>query len=234
MNPRVLIFDVETTGLFPSKRDKCVTLDKYPYIVQLSFILYNLSTREIERQYNNYIRIPESVTIPEEVVKLTGITNEICKQHGVNILRALNELHDAYMLAGTIVAHNIEFDQKMIKVELQRNIKNIQELAPYCLRLFDSDYEQIANIHRYCTMKHGMRICNLLTTPVGVSGDAKRPFVKWPRLSELYLHLFHETPENLHNSMVDVLACMRCYLHMRQNITFEKPEFDHLLLTFCL
>lgn len=226
MNHRVIFFDVETTGLFPNKRETCITLDKYPYIIQLSFVLYNLSTMEIERYANNYIRIPDNVEIPEEVVKLTGITKEICKNEGINILQAFIDLHDAYMLAGTIVAHNIEFDRRMIKVELQRNYRNIERLIPYCLRLFDSVYEEIAGMNSYCTMKNGVKLCNLITTPIGVTGELKKPFVKWPRLSELYHHLFQETPENLHNSMVDVLACMRCYLKMRQNITMKNEEFN--------
>uniref|UniRef100_A0A6C0DRM3 Exonuclease domain-containing protein n=1 Tax=viral metagenome TaxID=1070528 RepID=A0A6C0DRM3_9ZZZZ len=231
MNPRILIFDVETTGLFPNKRETTVTLDKYPYVIQLSFILYNLSTGNIEKQYNNYIRIPDSVVIPDEVVQLTGITRTICNKQGVNILSAINELHDAYMLARTIVAHNLEFDQRMIKVELQRNYNDIQYYIPYCLRLFDNDYEMIAGIKSYCTMKHGLKMCNIVSTPVGLNGETKKPFVKWPRLNELYYHLFQETVENMHNSMVDVLACMRCYLKMKQNIVVKNEEFTRLLQT---
>jgi DNA polymerase III epsilon subunit-like protein len=229
MNPRVLIFDVETTGLLPNKREKCVTLDKYPYIIQLSFILYNLATREIEKCGNNYIRIPDSVEIPDEVVKLTGITKQMCNEQGIDILHAFIDLHDAYMMAGTIVAHNMEFDRSMIKVEIQRNFKTIQHLIPYCLRLFDNEYEKIARINSYCTMKHGVNMCNLVTTPIGINGEMKKPFVKWPRLNELYKHLFQETPDNMHNAMVDVLACMRCYLKMRQNIVLKNEEFNDWL-----
>jgi hypothetical protein len=229
MNPRVLIFDVETTGLLPNKRETSVTLDKYPYIIQLSFILYNLATREIEKFSNSYIRIPDSVEIPDQVVKLTGITKEMCNDQGINILHAFIDLHDAYMLAGTIVAHNIEFDRSMIKVEIQRNSKTIQRLVPYCLRLFDSDYEKIAGIHSYCTMKHGMNMCNLVTSPLGINWETKKTFAKWPRLNELYYHLFQEIPDNMHNAMVDVLACMRCYLKMRQNIVLKNEEFNDWL-----
>ena len=34
-----LVFDTETSGLWP--RDSKMTVDDYPYIVQLSFILYD-------------------------------------------------------------------------------------------------------------------------------------------------------------------------------------------------
>ena len=233
MNPRILIFDVETTGLFPNKRDKYVTLDKYPYIIQLSFVIYNLSTREIEQTYNNYIRIPNNVFIPEEVIKITGITNEICKKNGVDILDALVQLHDAYMLCGIIVAHNEEFDRQMVKVELQRNFSRIKTFVPYCLRIFDNDYETVARVNTYCTMKHGVKLCNIMVSSIGVSGELTRPRIKWPRLGELYNHLFLETPENLHNSMVDVLVCLRCYLKMRHDIVLEKHEFSDWLKCYC-
>ena len=42
------------------------------------------------------------------------------------------------------------------------------------------------------------------------------PSKKWPKLCELYGKLFDgATVDGLHNSMIDVLACLRCYLKMR-------------------
>jgi hypothetical protein len=48
----------------------------------------------------------------------------------------------------------------------------------------------------------------------------KKTFCKWPKLTELYSVLFPEEviPENMHNAMVDVMACLRCYLKMRHRI----------------
>jgi hypothetical protein len=42
--------------------------------------------------------------------------------------------------------------------------------------------------------------------------ELRGSYMKFPTLCELYMHLFHKTPENLHNSMMDVLVCLRCYL----------------------
>jgi hypothetical protein len=42
----------------------------------------------------------------------------------------------------------------------------------------------------------------------------KKTYNKWPRLSELHKHLFHEEATGLHNSMMDVLVCLKCYLKM--------------------
>ena len=59
-------------------------------------------------------------------------------------------------------------------------------------------------------MKSGIEICAVKKEDKVVK--------KWPRLNELHQKLFDEVPDGLHNSMVDVNACLRCYLKMRHNI----------------
>ena len=58
---RVLVFDTETNGLLP-KRDKTTRLpviNEYPYILQLSFVLYNIETSTYEKIYNEYIKVDD-------------------------------------------------------------------------------------------------------------------------------------------------------------------------------
>ena len=43
-------------------------------------------------------------------------------------------------------------------------------------------------------------------------------YYKYPKLMELHQHLFDEIPDGLHNSMVDVLACLRCYGKMKLDV----------------
>ena len=70
----------------------------------------------------------------------------------------------------------------------------------------------------YCTMKTTTKICAL-------------PRCKWPTLKELHFHLFQETPSNLHNSMIDVWACLRCYLKiMTQKDLLEEIKKLRLLM----
>jgi len=49
--------------------------------------------------------------------------------------------------------------------------------------------------------------------------------IKPPKLIELYRILFHETPDNLHNSMVDVLVCARCFLKVRYHWDVPDAQF---------
>ena len=63
-----------------------------------------------------------------------------------------------------------------------------------------------------------------------VSQDPKVPakYKKWPTLLEFHQHLFNSVPENLHNSIVDVLVCLRCFLKSYKRIVIEDAEFEQM------
>ena len=49
-------------------------------------------------------------------------------------------------------------------------------------------------------------------------------------VSELYKHLFEEKEvDNLHNSLVDAMVCLRCYLKMRVDHYMEEEEFNNII-----
>jgi len=236
-NRLCLIFDVETTGLIPKtiKNQPAITIEEYPYILQLSFVVYDLLENQIIKKYDSYIKIPDNIEIPDFVSKLTGITKEICKKNGNPILNVLQNFYDAYIECDCLVAHNMDFDEKMIQIEMERNRNEIMSKSPEIMILFNYMFEKIHNIERYCTMKKGNILCNLwheitvynptknietnTNNIIDTSNTVKKMKRKWPRLVELYNKLFDgETPENLHNSMNDVLACLKCYLKMRNTV----------------
>lgn len=63
------------------------------------------------------------------------------------------------------------------------------------------------------------------------SGYSSTPktYKKFPKLSELHQHLFGYIPENLHNSLIDVLVCLRCFLKLRCSYSMSNRKFDILL-----
>jgi len=223
---RILVFDVETTGLLPKPdiSGNIPTLSQYPFIIQFSFLVYNTILKKIEKSYDYYINIPSTIEISEEITNLTGISREICDEKGVPIVYAIERFYNEYINCGTIVAHNMDFDKTMVKVELQRNKEKINEVVPYCMNIFNPLYEENNHIRTYCTMRSGIKLCNIMVT-----NEKGKTYSKWPRLSELYFHLFKETPNGFHNSMVDVLVCLRCYLKMRNNIDMNNDHFQKLL-----
>jgi DNA polymerase III alpha subunit (gram-positive type) len=187
----VLVFDTETTGLINKSllplQYKDLAL--HPYITQLSAVLYDVDNQKVKKVFNTYVKIPEHVEIPEIVQQLTGITREKC-DGGMEIGEALDKFYKIYLKCNVIAAHNMWFDSKMIRLECMRN------RFPNLINVF---FENVSTKPISCTMMKGMEFCGL------------NRFVK---LSVLYELLFKEDANQfeLHNSLVDTMVCLRCYL----------------------
>lgn len=88
---KILVFDTETTGL-PlkdefNKEPSIYDFDKWPFIIQISYILYNLSTNETIIK-NNYIKIDNSIVIPPGSFEKHKLTHEFLNTNGINIIPA--------------------------------------------------------------------------------------------------------------------------------------------------
>ncbi len=222
---RIMVFDVETTGLLP-KKDPLTkvppTIADFPHILQLSFVIYNTKFWSVERTFDKFIRVADSIDISAKIVELTGITRDLCNgPNSVSIEDALAEFYQEYMNCDCIVAHNIDFDRTMIQTELERNKSTIVGQCPHYSCIFDPTFNKIHDIDTFCTMRVGKKICNIVIQPADKI-DKKtgllvtpKPFVKYPRLSELHEHLFGSVPDGLHNALVDTMACLRCFIELR-------------------
>lgn len=214
----ILIFDVETTGLLPK-----TSADPPVYITQLSFALYDAMSRRLLKTYNAYINIPEHVEISEKITQLTGINREKLLSEGIDIIDVLERFYDAYCRADIVVAHNLDFDSKVMEIEANRNYERLknknEEMAPHIVWMFDSIYIKLTNIEMKCTMKMSKELCNIERV------NSRGTYIKFPTLCELYEKLFHTKPENLHNSMIDVLVCLRCYVKLAHNIDISDGDF---------
>jgi DNA polymerase III epsilon subunit-like protein len=221
---RVLAFDTETNGLLPA-RDNTTQLPiigKYPYVLQLSYVLYNLDTGAIEETYNNYINVSDDVIISNKITEITGITKEMCIEKGVPIKDALYKFYKAYNLSDRIVAHNLSFDKKVVEVEIIRNrieLKKDPDMYQYINDMFNSSH----TVDNYCTMRSTKAFCNIIR-----NGRNGRPFIKAPKLVELHNKLFNFTPTNLHDAMIDTIVCLKCYLKHEHDILLP-PEIDDYL-----
>lgn len=206
---KVLTFDVETTGLLPKNAS---SLDDCPYIVQLSFAVYDTDNKIVIHSYDSYVKIDDNVAYSEEAAKITGITRSMLKKKGKNILTPIQKLHTAYNYCDVVVGHNLNFDKKMVLIEMKRNEERFRNKFPEVLRLFNPEYEKAKKIQTYCTMRNGIDICNI---ELPSTKPDKKPRKKWPKLIELNNVLFPgEDVSGLHNSMVDVLVCLKCYIKM--------------------
>lgn len=209
----ILIFDTETTGLIPKSKDSPM-----PHITQLSFIVYDTQLNQIRSTFNSYIQLPKGIEVPQIVTELTGITSEKCET-GIPIEQALSIFYHTMILCDCIIAHNIDFDIQMMNIEVQRNFGTLR-FCSNIQNMFTGN--QILD----CTMRMSTETCSLYRTDL-----RNRTYKKFPKLAETYFHLFQKVPENLHNSMVDTLVCLKCYLKMRFNIDMEEDKFMELIST---
>lgn len=224
-NRRIMIFDVETTGLIP-KLDpitkKRLPLENMPHIIQLSFIIFNVYEYVIEKKYNAYIKLDNLDLIKEEITQLTGITKEKC-ENGIDIKIALQDFYEEFVNSDYIIAHNISFDKQMIMIEIERNYMNIENNIPL-IHLFDPHFCKEKGIELYCTMMSSINVCNIL-----IESKNKKLYKKFPKLSELYFVLFQSNPENLHNAMVDTLVCLRCFIKLRMHKDIHNMKYNNML-----
>jgi len=204
----ILIFDTETTGFTPTgmnpKRPATVNLDMVPYITHLSFVVYDTAIGHFTYLFNEFIDIPDSVDISERVTEITRIDRDVLDAKGIPMFYALSVFLEAVKKCDCIVAHNIVFDEKMIRYEMMR--------YGFCQKgVFDHAY-------MCCTMKIGQPICK-------IPSPRFEGLLKPPKLCELHTFLFGgEEVENLHNAIVDVLVCFRCFVKM----AFEKHVPMHV------
>ncbi len=209
---RVLVFDTETTGL-PKAKLSPDTLHQWPTIVQFSYVIYDLSLNNIVETKDYIIKVPESILIPEESIKIHGITNEICSKKGILIDEVLNEFFYYLRDVDWIIGHNISFDINMIKVEILRIIYE-KLLTRKQLKKYKYNLDYITNYKNiYCTLQESIKFCNIQAI-----NKFGRPYLKYPKLIELHQKLFDSSPNNLHNSFNDILVTLRCFMKLKHNL----------------
>jgi DNA polymerase III epsilon subunit-like protein len=216
---RVLVFDTETTGLPKSKIINPDTLNLWPHIVQFSYVIYDTALNDIVESKDAIVKIKDGITIPEDSIKIHGITNESSQKNGINIEFILNEFFYHLRSVDLLVGHNISFDINMIKVELLRFIyepnSNISENESKAYKFnlhFLTNYKNI-----YCTLQESVNLCNIKAID-----KFGKEYIKFPKLLELHQKLFESTPNNLHNSFNDILVTLRCFMKLKHDIDLNE------------
>ncbi len=181
-----LIFDTETTGLPKSWKAPLTDTDNWPRMVQLAWQCHDLKGNFICAK--NHVIKPDGYTIPDEVVKVHGITTEIAEKLGIPLIDALNDFLEDVKKAKFIIGHNVDFDINIVGAEL------IRTGLP----------EVISKAPNLCTKIESTQFCNI----------TKNGRVKWPTLTELHTKLFNIPFEEAHNAAADVEATSRCFLEL--------------------
>jgi DNA polymerase III epsilon subunit-like protein len=211
---KVMVFDTETSGLPKERNPSIYDTDKWPHVMQLSYIIYDIETGELDETYDVYINLNPWIIVDPVSTQIHGITREIMDKKGISIHEALIHFRDALGKVDLCVGHNVSFDKRFIIVEGIRN--NIRMNFP----------------NDYCTMKNSKDICKIeFTFSNGTKG------FKYPKLMELYEHLFPgiPAPQNLHNSLADTIVTLKCYCKMAHNVnlSLDSRHFRSLFRENC-
>ena len=187
----ILIFDTETTGLIPKNLYITeTTINKFPYILQLSWIIYDSKTEEtIEKDF--IIKCP--IDIPQESINIHGITNEMSK-NGMEFSNVFDIFLEDASKCEEIVGHNIQFDLNILEIESYRSNN-------------DQKVEVLFNKNHYDTMLKSVDILKISGTHAGKN--------KFPRLIEVYRHFFNKDFDNPHNALGDIRATLSIYKKLR-------------------
>ena len=247
---KVLIFDTETTGLIKGYNESLYDTDKYPYVVQLSWILFDTETHILVNVSDNILKVPDGVDISEESVKIHGITKEISREKGKDPKMILRLFANDLKQSDICVCHNTRFDKRMMRIEFIRNkmmdfiYKGHQEW--YCTMYKSKDICKIPRYNKYIHAREVLEKCkNTFENNPSIGMETKKLrgelnqiiktlkenekiSYKCPKLIELHEYLFNSKPNNLHNSMVDVYVCFRCYYKLEFNSDIIKmyPELN--------
>lgn len=164
-------------------------VDKTARIVQLACALYE---KDENNQWtcttlHNYLINP-GCPIPPETTAVHGIDDSMVKD-APTLDMVWDSIFVAFNHAHVHVAHNHSFDERILDQEMRR------------LKL-----EKISKRPTYCTMKKWVDIARI---------SNNRGWFKWPKLAELYTHLWQVEIDGYHDALVDVKAAAACYFKLQ-------------------
>lgn len=142
---------------------------------------------------------PDGWEVPEEVVKIHGITTEMCAKHGIDWSVFYNIFEPYAMMSDEILAYNCGFDLAMMSVETTRH----KQRYP-----FKNMFKRVD------VMKEVMYEVNLPPNE-GYSTP------KYPKLEEAYEHFFKKPLKGAHGALADAVATVAVY---REYLKLTRPS----------
>lgn len=197
-----LFFDTETTDLPDFKKQ--ATDPSQPHILQLAAILID-HTGLVLAEINLLVK-PGGWTINPKAEEVHGISFERADKFGLKLGTVIKLFLALADRADVLVAHSFDFDEKMIR----RELNHMSETALA---------EAFRSRKNHCTMKQGTPLCKI---------PSARGGFKWPKLQELHQFLFGVGFDDAHDAMADLRATVRCYFAMNPPPGVTPPPTDIL------
>lgn len=194
-----LVYDTETTSLVLSK-EKPSHPDQ-PHLVELGCILFNDKNEECAQV--GVIVKPDGFTIPESAAAVHGITTEMALQLGIPLIIALAIFSNLAKIATRHVAHNIDFDIKVMMAEFHRMGKPFPPLNARCTKDMAEPITRLPPTERMIEKNMGHKF-------------------KSPKLVECTQFLFGEEIVGAHSALADAKACARVFFELERRVNAAK------------
>lgn len=194
-----LFYDTETTGFV--EKSKPASWAGQPHLVQLAAILTEDDGPQVLAEANLIVR-PDGYEIPAGAVATQGITTELAKRAGVPLMLAVATFVHLRGLATTLVAHNLDFDRKVMDAAIHRVGRKPSSDGPG----LDA---------QVCTIRMTENILQLPPTERMIAAGLSDKY-KGPNLTEAHTYFFGEGFEGAHDALADCRACMRVYFAARE------------------
>ena len=156
-----LFFDTETSGLPQSHDAPASEVENWPRLVQIAWMLTDEDGNELRNQ--SFIIRKDGFQIPTSATKVHGITTETARRLGIEIASALAAFDKDLSAAEILVAHNIQFDERVVSAEFHRTGRITSPLEGKTL---------------YCTMRSSTDFCRLPGGPAATNGQHSNNFIK--------------------------------------------------------
>lgn len=196
----IYFYDTETTGLPHFRLPSDDPLQ--PHLVDVAALLYNEAGFVVD-SFEAIVR-PDGWTIPDEVAAIHGITQEMAMDLGIPESEALDGFMAIHERAGLRVAHNRQFDDRIMRIALMRY--RDQDTA-----------EAFKAAPGYCTCNASRDIVKCPPTAKMI----KAGFTKYknPTLAEAYRHFTGEDLQGAHRAREDAEGCALIYFAMQAEET---------------
>ena len=186
---KYIIFDTETTGLPKNWKAPVSDTENWPRVIQVAWSVCDEEGKEID--HKDIIIKPDGFTIPEDSIKVHGITQERAEAVGISLKEAMDIFKKSVEGVDALVAHNISYDEMVIGCEYYR----LDMKDPMLTK------------EKICTKESSVDYCK-------IPGRGGR--YSWASLAELYSRLFGGTFDNAHNASNDVRACAKCFFELKR------------------
>ena len=207
MGKKVMVFDVETTGI---PNFKLASDDpSQPYICEFAAALYDDEKSEIIRTINSLI-CPDGWDIQPDAVEVHGITTKMCFDVGRPITGIVQMALDMMREADVIAGYNVAFDLKMVRGACRR----------YDI---DYDYDEM-QAKKFDVMRKCTKLCKLPPTPKMRARGMKAP--KTPTLEEAATILLKQPMPEAHRAFADMQTTMDLYRHVTAEDAHPTPKED--------